>query len=59
MCIFSISSNGAIFKAAIPISNNGVQNLRISGNIIYVVNGDGKVKKLIGNDTRWNLESEV
>ena len=24
VCVFSISNNGGVFKAAIPISNNGV-----------------------------------
>lgn len=24
MCIFSITSQGGVFKAAVPISNNGV-----------------------------------
>ena len=59
VCIFSISSNGGLFKAAVPISNNGVQNLRISGSSLFVSSGDGKFKKLHGSDTRWGLESEV
>ena len=33
--------------------------MRISGRSLFVVNGDGKVKKLVGSDSRWALESEV
>jgi hypothetical protein len=48
ICIFSISNGGGIFKAAIPVSNNGVLNMRMSGRSLFVGNGDGKVKKLVG-----------
>ncbi|CAD8212252.1 unnamed protein product [Paramecium pentaurelia] len=60
ICIFSISSQqGGIFKATIPISNNGVLSINIFGKNLFVGSGDGKVKKLTGSDTRWNLEREL
>ena len=59
VCIFSISSQGGIFKAAIPVSNNGVLNLKLYGKNLFISSGDGKVKKLTGSDTRWSLEREV
>lgn len=26
---------------------------------MYVVSGDGKVKKLVGSDTKWSLDTEI
>lgn len=48
-----------MFKAALPLSNNGVLNLKINGKSLFIVSGDGKIKKLTGSDTRWNLEREL
>lgn len=60
ICIFSISSQqGGVFKATIPISNNGVWSLSIFGKNLFVGAGDGKIKKLSGSDTRWTLDREI
>lgn len=31
----------------------------MSGRSLFVGSGDGKVKKLTGSDTRWNIEREI
>jgi len=34
-------------------------SINIFGKNLFVGSGDGKVKKLTGSDTRWNLEREL
>lgn len=41
------------------MSNNGVLSLRLCGNWLLMGAGDGKLKKLSGSDTRWNLSGEL
>jgi len=44
VCIFSIYSQ--IYRATMPISNNGLLSICLQGDSIFVGSGDGKVKKL-------------
>lgn len=48
-----------LFKAAIPVSNNGVLSLALCGDVLFVGSGDGKLKRLKGFETKWALEMEV
>jgi len=48
-----------LFKAAIPVSNNGVLSLALCGDVLFVGSGDGKLKRLKGSETKWALEMEV
>ncbi|EAS05346.1 zinc carboxypeptidase family protein, putative (macronuclear) [Tetrahymena thermophila SB210] len=57
VCVYSI--NNQIFKAAIPVSNNGVLSIALFQDILFVGSGDGRLKKLRGSETKWSLESEV
>jgi WD40 repeat protein len=57
MIVFNIQS--AIFKHSFQVSSNGVLSICTSGDAVYVGSGDGKVKKLRGNDVKWETEKEV
>ena len=57
VCIYSIAN--MLFKAAIPVSNNGVLSLALCGDVLFVGSGDGKLKRLKGFETKWALEMEV
>lgn len=57
VCIFNIPN--CIFKAAIPVCNNGVLSLTMQDQFIFVGSGDGRFKKLRGAETKWSLESEI
>jgi hypothetical protein len=57
VCVFSISSR--IYRAAMPLSSNGIMALAIVGDNIYVGGGDGKVKKLNTSSGRWTLTHEA
>lgn len=46
MCIYSIAT--MVFKAAVPVSNNGVMSLALGGDTLFIGSGDGKLKKLRG-----------
>jgi cilia- and flagella-associated protein 52 len=49
VCIYQIVNE--VFKAALPISNNGVLSLAmcVHDNVLFVGSGDGKLKKLRGS----------
>jgi len=57
VCIYSIAN--MLFKAAIPVSNNGVLSLALCDDVLFVGSGDGKLKRLKGFETKWALEMEV
>jgi len=48
-----------VYRAALPISTNGVLSLCSCGEYIFVGSGDGKLKKLQGNDQYWSVVGEV
>ena len=41
------------------ISNNGVHSLALRGQLLVIGSGDGRLKKLIGSDTKFQLEKEI
>jgi cilia- and flagella-associated protein 52 len=41
------------------VSNNGVYSVVVQNDIIYCGGGDGKLKKLVGKATKYNLDKEV
>lgn len=57
LCIFNVPNK--VFKAALPISNNGILSFAYTEGILYVGSGDGRLKKLVGGDGKWNLEAEI
>ncbi|KRW99659.1 WD40-repeat-containing domain [Pseudocohnilembus persalinus] len=57
LCIYNIPNQ--VFKAAIPISTNGVLSLTLINDTLIVGSGDGKIKKLQGQETKWSVEAEV
>ena len=50
LCIFSI--NNRVFRAALPIANNGIVSMVTDQKFLYVGSGDGRIKKLEGYDTQ-------
>lgn len=56
ICIFSLRT--MVFRAALPICNNGVMSITQSGDILFVAGGDGRVKAVRGNDTHWDVLAE-
>mmetsp|Transcript_71682 Transcript_71682/g.184871 ORF Transcript_71682/g.184871 Transcript_71682/m.184871 type:complete len:623 (-) Transcript_71682:98-1966(-) len=56
MCVFSIKSS--VFRASLPVCNNGVTSITMSGDLLYVAGGDGRIKALRGNDTHWDVLAE-
>ena len=57
LAIFNIMAK--VFKALLPVSVNGIWSVVEVGGSIFCGSGDGKVKKLIGQDTKWQLDSEI
>jgi WD40 repeat protein len=57
ICLFSISNR--IYRATMPISNNGVLSFACNGDYIFVGSGDGKVKKICIAEDRWKLTHEA
>mmetsp|Transcript_97321 Transcript_97321/g.272366 ORF Transcript_97321/g.272366 Transcript_97321/m.272366 type:complete len:625 (-) Transcript_97321:82-1956(-) len=56
ICIFSLSAK--VFRAALPVCNNGCTSLAAYGDILYIAGGDGRVKALRGADTHWDTLAE-
>lgn len=50
LCILSI--NNRVFRAALPIANNGIVSMVTDQKFLYVGSGDGRIKKLEGYDTQ-------
>jgi len=44
VCVFSVYSN--IYRAAMPISSNGILSAAIDEDFMYVGGGDGKLRKI-------------
>jgi len=57
VCIFNIPNK--IFKAALPVSTNGVYSIELYKDALYVGAGDGRIKKFIGEGTKYVLDKEV
>jgi hypothetical protein len=57
MMVFN--SDNLVYRAALPISTNGVLSVCTCGPHVYVGSGDGKVKKLQGNDQYWSVVDET
>lgn len=57
ICIFSISAR--VYRAAMPISSNGLMAIAVVDDFIFVGGGDGKVKKLNIGGGRWSLTHEA
>lgn len=57
LLIFSIEHK--VLKAIIPISNQGLLSMTAINNCLIIGSGDGKIKKLVGSDVRWTLETEA
>jgi hypothetical protein len=56
LCVFNITSK--IFRASIPVSSNGILSVTEIDGAIFVGSGDGKVKKLMGQDVTWSIVAE-
>lgn len=56
MCVFSMTTK--VFRAAIPVCNNGVTSLTQAGDMLFAAGGDGRVKALRGQDTNWDIHAE-
>ena len=57
--IMVFSTDNLLYRAALPIAANGVCSVCVAGSFLYVGAGDGKVKKLQGNDQYWSIVTEV
>jgi WD40 repeat protein len=57
--VFSMGSK--VFRASVPVSNNGVLSMCVSSlsGDVYVGCGDGMIKKMAGRDDSWELLAEV
>eukprot|EP00927_Polykrikos_kofoidii_P038705 TRINITY_DN33117_c0_g1_i1.p1 TRINITY_DN33117_c0_g1~~TRINITY_DN33117_c0_g1_i1.p1 ORF type:complete len:626 (-),score=90.66 TRINITY_DN33117_c0_g1_i1:168-2045(-) len=53
MCVFSLRTK--VFRAALPICNNGATCIAQSGDVVFVSGGDGRVKAVRGEDTHWDV----
>ena len=57
ICIYNIQSR--VFKALLHVSVNGIWAIIWFNGVVFVGSGDGKVKKLVGQETKWVLDREV
>jgi WD40 repeat protein len=57
LCVFSIPNR--IFRASLPLSSNGLLVMIELDGSLYVGSGDGKVKRIAGRDTKWNVLAEA
>jgi hypothetical protein len=57
VCIFSVYSK--IYKAAMPLSANGLLSIASIGDDVFIGGGEGKVKKLNIGGGKWNLTHEA
>jgi len=53
------NADNLIYRAALPISSNGILSLCCQGEYVFIGAGDGKVKKLQGNDQYWTIVGEA
>uniref|UniRef100_A0A7S1ADC4 Guanine nucleotide-binding protein subunit beta-like protein n=1 Tax=Noctiluca scintillans TaxID=2966 RepID=A0A7S1ADC4_NOCSC len=52
MCVFNLKSS--VFRAALPICNNGVVSIAVYQDVVYTGGGDGRVRAMRGFDTQWD-----
>ncbi|DAZ95224.1 TPA: hypothetical protein N0F65_003459 [Lagenidium giganteum] len=55
------NTDASVYRNTIPVSRNGVHSVvscRATG-FVYVGAGDGVLKKLVGNESDWNLVAQV
>lgn len=57
MMVFN--TDNLIYRATLPISTNGILSMVSCRDSIYVGAGDGKLKKLQGNDQYWTITDET
>mmetsp|Transcript_12766 Transcript_12766/g.23776 ORF Transcript_12766/g.23776 Transcript_12766/m.23776 type:complete len:622 (+) Transcript_12766:2683-4548(+) len=57
LCVFNLISK--IFRASIPVSSNGITSLLEVRGEVLVGSGDGTIKKLVGEDNRWNIVAQT
>jgi hypothetical protein len=57
--IMVFNMENLLYRAALPVATNGVLSVCAAGSFIYVGAGDGKVKKLQGNDQYWSVAGET
>ena len=48
-----------LYRAALPIVTGGLLSLACAGSFVFVGAGDGKCKKLQGNDQYWSVVGET
>lgn len=55
----SIIIHPRVFRCALPILNGGVSGMLVCGpDQLVITGGDGKVKRIKGADTHWDMECE-
>lgn len=57
VCVFSVYSN--IYRAAMPISSNGILCAAFDQDFLYVGGGDGKLRKVNLAKGQWTLSHEA
>ncbi|KAJ1486976.1 WD40-repeat-containing domain protein [Baffinella frigidus] len=53
------SADHLLYRASLPISTNGLLAIACAGQHVYIGSGDGKFKKMQGNDQYWTVVGEV
>mmetsp|Transcript_30075 Transcript_30075/g.65597 ORF Transcript_30075/g.65597 Transcript_30075/m.65597 type:complete len:622 (+) Transcript_30075:180-2045(+) len=56
MCVFSLRTK--VFRASLPICNNGVMSIAQTGDVLFVAGGDGRIKGIRGHDLHWDVFAE-
>lgn len=57
--VFKIDGGVNVYRASVPVSSNGVTSIVVGAGHVFAGAGDGKIKKLSGEDTQWTLEGET
>ena len=57
--IMVFNTDNLLYRASLPMGTNGIVSICTCGNFVYVGSGDGKVKKVQGNDQYWSIVSEA
>ena len=57
ICLFSISQK--LFRASMPLTSNGIICGAVSGDMLFIGGGDGKVKKVNMAGGQWTLTHEA
>jgi len=56
ICIFNVGAK--VFRAALPVCNNGCTGLALCRGTLFIAGGDGRVKALAGQDAHWDVLAE-